>query len=544
MVSPDADRAVTPIIGGILLAGLVVFFLAVVQVNGVPTWNKQTEAQHSDTVLGDMQELQASLLAVAADNTQRATTVTLGTSYTNRPPLRNPSDPSGLIRTGDAALLSITGAVATGETRDYWDGTTHEFATTTIEYQPSYNYYDSDSLVTEAGVLYKQFEAGTVAHSEQQLIRGNRISLTLIDGSLSEAGESTTLVSVKPVSAPARAVTVKDSGTPITLTIPTNVPESKWRELLADELTPDGHIANITYQTGSPTNHLIVTLEQGVTYELRLSKVGVGTVDEQTQPHYVIRGDGRFVQSDSESRAKLVVQVRDRYDNPVSNAPVTFDADVGVFEDDQKTSLGRPATVRTDDEGNAIVWLNVTNSLGVHDVRVDINESVDYQSALPRETVDFKVVNTGGGGSGSNSAEAFVVLKSITPSDGGTGSEVNTYQSLTLNLENLGSTDLSVIGFQPRFLLASVSGTLTDGPTKVTKLSLGGETRTIDASENQQPVFFEASPLTLSTGTVNLKLTFDQRYQLKNQNDAFGVSITLYYEGGFSTSFTAWRFKQ
>lgn len=540
MAATDTDRAVTPIIGAILLAGILVFLLAIVQVSGVPAWNKQTEAEHSRTVLGDMQVLQSSLLAVAADGNQRVATVRLGTAYQDRPPLRNPPDPSGTIRTSESVDAAISNAVAAGETQDYWDGSQHDYSTQAIEYQSNYNYFDNDDLVIESGVLYKRFDSGVVTHSEQKLIRGNRITLLVINGSLSESGDSSRSLGVVPVSTPAQSVSLQDTGSAITIEIPTNLPESNWRELLADEETPNGYITNISYVVDSPANRLILTLEQNVTYDVRLAKVGLGSVDADTATHYVIRRADRFVTADSESRAKLAVEVRDRYDNPVSNANVTFDSDVGDFEDEQKTSHGRPATVQSDDDGIAVVWHNVSGSLGVHEVRVDINDTAEYTAATDRERLEFTIVNPGG--SGADSAEAFVLLNSVTPSDS-TG--MDTYESLTLSMENDGSTALSVIGFQTRFVLVSESGDLLDGPTAVSSITLDGDTKTVDASETQQPVFFESSPLTFPRGTTDLKLTFDSSYRLRmNQDDAVGVRFTIHYEGGFSTSFTVWEFEQ
>ena len=48
-------------------------------------------------------------------------------------------------------------------------------------------------------------------------------------------------LNIAPTSAPAEGVLVRDDGGPITLTVPTQLSETEWASILADELDPAGY---------------------------------------------------------------------------------------------------------------------------------------------------------------------------------------------------------------------------------------------------------------------------------------------------------------
>jgi hypothetical protein len=147
-----------------------------------------------------------------------------------------------------------------------------------------------------------------------------------------------------------------------------------------------------------------VSLEQGVTYELRMAKVGVGSATSEEGAEYVTAVQGDGVSIAEAGSQKLVVEVRDRFNNPVSN--VTVDASIV-----QSAGAGddvTPSSATTDSDGEATFTYEAPEDVtGTQAAKVNatFGGGGDEKS---RATLDVAVLDSdgsGGGGGGGGGAD-------------------------------------------------------------------------------------------------------------------------------------------
>ncbi|UPV74763.1 hypothetical protein M0R89_01510 [Halorussus limi] len=353
------ERGVTVQIGTVLLFAVLVILLSVYQASVVPQQNEQVEFTHNQRVQGQLQDLQDELHRTAATGSDGSTSIALGTQYPVRAFFVNPAPPSGTLRTTPPANLTLRNATASGETGDYWTGGAHNFSTRGLTYDPVYHVYQNPpTTIYDNGVLYNRFDDANRTLAGQQLVKGNTISLVALNGSLSESSSGTATVEMRAVSPATRTVTVGNETSNLSLVLPTRLPADEWERLLAAEMNrtagDDRYVRAVEEVSGRSAVRLVL---ENATYELELAKVGVGTDVTETRARYVtdVRGDDASVAENSEQ--KVVVEVRDRFNNPVSGATVNVTLDSGLSGDiaaqgqrgDQLTDL------TTDDEGRVTV---------------------------------------------------------------------------------------------------------------------------------------------------------------------------------------------
>lgn len=343
------DRAQSQVLGAALIFGFLVLLLGIYQVFGVPQQNEEVEFKHNQEVQGELQDLRGDIQA-ASVGVDGSESIKLGTQYPTRFIALNPPAPAGSLRTdgtdNPAVGITIENAEATDpETADFWDGTPQDFETGSIRYSPAYTRYDAaPDTAIENSVIYNDFDDGTVlAGSGQQLVDGRQISLVALDGDLSTTRSGTLTVDTEPISASTTSIGVANQGGTLTVTIATKLSGETWvDELLRDQIDhnggppPDGascndvdpggtpgndrFIKNCQFDSGpaGPYNELTLEFEDGVVYDLSLSKVGVGTGTTGTSAKYITdtQGDGTSVPQDG--RQKIVFDVRDAFNNPPS----------------------------------------------------------------------------------------------------------------------------------------------------------------------------------------------------------------------------------
>ncbi|WP_136716292.1 Ig-like domain-containing protein [Halorientalis salina] len=340
------DRAVSAVLGSVLMFGLAVLLVALVQLNAVPAANQQVEFEHNQRAQGDMQEFQEVLTRTAATGVEGTVKIEAGTGYPTRLFLFNPPRATGSLDLSESGTATLDNARAAGEAGDYLNGTERSFATKSVRYQPNYNEYrNAPTTVYENGVLYNRYESDqSLVQERGALVSGRRISVVALQGRLSTASAHSVSVGVTPVSGPARTVSVADDGTPITLTVPTELSVDDWEAILDDERTANGgYVADI--RPGPDEGTVTIELQQGVTYDLRLAALGLGSDFERTTaPQYLVDvGESRSTVPENTTQ-QFTVEVRDRYNNPVSDVAVTATASQGTVtpvETNRSDSDGR-----------------------------------------------------------------------------------------------------------------------------------------------------------------------------------------------------------
>jgi hypothetical protein len=334
------DRAVTVQIGAVLLFGVLIVSLSIYQATVVPSENKQVEYRHSQSVQGDLQELRSAVLRSAATGVSQSQRVTLGTTYPGRVLFVNPAPASGTIRTVGSEDIVIDNADAAEagdpEAGNYWNGDPRSYSTTSLAYRPDYREYDGAPTIRyENTVLADQFESGTtLPRSEQVLVDGRTLQIVTVTGDLSRSAAGSETVTVRPVSVAEDSIAVRnEAGESIEISFVTGMDPNIWRdELLADEIDPgapgddgdpDAYVADFAASSiDADTWAITLTLEQDVSYDLTMARVAVGSYSGSgTDAEYVTLVEEPTTLPEGGTGA-ITVEVRDRYNNPVSGVTV------------------------------------------------------------------------------------------------------------------------------------------------------------------------------------------------------------------------------
>lgn len=342
-------------VGFVLIFGVLVVSFALYQAFVVPNQNREVEFNHNQEVTAQLQDLRNALVSSVSRSATVAVAVGLGTTYPSRVATLNPPPPSGVLRTvgttdGDVTL-SVNNAVAQDtETEDYWNGSRWNASTGLVEYRPNYNEYrDAPRTVYDNTLLYNQFDGANLTVTGQAMVDGSRITLVVLNGSVQATRSDSYSVDVSPVSTSTGATLIEnETGENLTVSFPSRLPEGEWEDVLSGEMDgagPDDRYVTAVDGTRQSDGlyNITLTLEPG-TYQLRMAKVGVGSGATTEGPAYLTdeRGDGRTLQQGETT--DLLVTVRDRFTNPVSNVTVNATAEDGTVESEATTGDDGQAT--------------------------------------------------------------------------------------------------------------------------------------------------------------------------------------------------------
>jgi len=322
------NRAVTVQIGAVLMLGLLVLLLTINQAAIVPAQNQNVEFAHNDRVQSDLLDVRNGLIRAATSGNTQPNAVELGTSFPSRLVAINPAPASGsLAPSSVSGNATISGAVPVDRNaRAYWTNESHrmEYETMGFRYQPSYREYDTaPATIYENTVLYNEFADGqNRTLTGQSVIDGRTISLIALKDVPTRSSSSNVgmdLRAISPSSTQVRTIAVTPGEEPVTITLPTQLDDETWDELLADE----PYVDDVNVADGEVTISLAETRNgDEVTYNLRTSAVTASRSVERPEPAYVTVVDGANRSVPEDTTNTLTAEVRDRYNNPVSGAAV------------------------------------------------------------------------------------------------------------------------------------------------------------------------------------------------------------------------------
>ena len=421
MDSGTGDRGVSEVVGFILVFGMLVTAFTVYQGIVVPDQNRQAEFEHNQDVQGQLQNLRNAIVSTAATGSGQAVSVTLGASYPRRAIARNLGVSAGSLQTTDPGSIRIGNVRAlNAETADHVRGSVGPFPTKSITYTPVYSFYsEAPDTVYENSIAYNRFDAANLTITDQVVVDGRRITLIAINGSLSEAQQETVSVSTEAISTSSNRVAVTNASTgPINVTVPTTLSRSKWLDALEGERVGNGGYVVDVYDVPG-RDAVNVSLQAGITYELRMAKVGVGDATRNEKPVYVTDIAGKETSVPENGTQKLVVEVRDRFNNPVSNVSVeaSIEESAGASE-----YFETPVTMTTDSDGRADFVYAAPEDVDMTQ-RARIN--VSFGSTPPSETrtveFDVRVLDSdgSGGGTGGGGGDNGGDVEEINPADSG-----------------------------------------------------------------------------------------------------------------------------
>ncbi|WP_276260669.1 hypothetical protein [Haloglomus litoreum] len=286
------DRASTQVLGFALMFSVTMTTFAIYQADVVPHQNERIEFEHSQALESEMEALQQTMQETGRSGTTQSVTLATSPSYPARAVAVNPPEPRSRLSTSERMVdgVALSGFSASAAP-DYWDGSTRRFDTRLLSLEAEYRRAAEPTYRLEHGVLVKEFDNGELRLvSDGGLVSGNRIQLVLLSGEYRRQARQAK-VDIEPVSTSTRYTTVTATGSPATLTLPTNLPESAWDGYVADE----SKLTGLRYtDTGSGTPNE-VTLEfdstGSATYQLRITRLGVGDTATATPAYVSAAGD-------------------------------------------------------------------------------------------------------------------------------------------------------------------------------------------------------------------------------------------------------------
>lgn len=427
------------------------------QVAIVPQENAQVEYNHNQEVQADMVDLRGSMLESARSRQTTTTSVRLGTTYPARALFVNPPAPVGRLRTvgtndGSVNVTIRNASAVTGAdigVKSYWNGSERRFRTGAVVYEPNYNAFQSAPATgVDNAVTFNRQDGRTVPVTGQRLIDGEEINLLTFTGNLSESGAISAAVDVKAVSASDNIVTVNNSSG-ISITLSTQLSNETWNRLLSGQENVD-RVQQVA--SGETFNRIRIDLAGNVTYRLRLSKVGVGTVQEDNAntPEYVVTTEGDDVRVATGTEQAVGFELRDRLNNP-SEGTVNITM-TGPGEICGLTCISEgsgPMEVDTGTDGQVDLTYNANGGVGTPTVSATLNGGNTAQANLTVYNATNSVVAPSDDGKPSwfrdylkwdrtNITAASGVSNTSCPS------EVNDANAFCIEYTQSGNLDLSV----------------------------------------------------------------------------------------------------
>ncbi|WP_158228637.1 polymer-forming cytoskeletal protein [Halorubrum sp. C191] len=260
----DDNRAVSTVIGVVILFGFLILALSLYQVEVVPQQNAETEFQHSGEVRNDLVELRAGILQAGSIDQPQYQTVELGTTYSTRVFTINPPAPAGTIRTSEPYPITISNNSGTPEG-------TITIPTRFIEYQPGYNELDRSPTWYDASVLYldaRDGGGGIAVIEDQTLVNNGEVQITALQNEFRRSGTGRVTLELRP----AENVTSNIPEGDLTVTIPTRL---SGKEYWDDEFSEVGIYAGVNAGEDNPYPNGVYALEFENVNDINVNTVGI-----------------------------------------------------------------------------------------------------------------------------------------------------------------------------------------------------------------------------------------------------------------------------
>ncbi|WP_178918090.1 hypothetical protein [Natronomonas gomsonensis] len=267
------NRAVSEVLGAILLFGIVVLALGSYQAFVVPQQNAEIESNHDAQVSNEFAEIQPAISNAAASGRTRTTSVTLGTRYPVRAAALNPPTVSGQLSTGPSGDVVVENdgspvdACALDDSRE---------DNTVLRYKANYNELGgTGALVYENGITYRETDGNRpLVKNDQQLIDENTIRLfPLVSKEFSTASSGSESLQFYPGETGIQTFEVA-SGDQLNISFPSQLSDTEWERILEDaDATKSGNTITVTLTPSDDTE-----------YTVRCTPVGLGSSPKQNDP--------------------------------------------------------------------------------------------------------------------------------------------------------------------------------------------------------------------------------------------------------------------
>lgn len=332
------ERGVSEVIGAILVFGLLVALMAIIQTQAIPAANQEVEFNHNQEVQGDLVKFHQVASEVATRGTGESVSIKAGTGYPTRLLFFNPPRATGSISTSDNRTAELRNLEATdAEVADYLNGTTKDLGTRNLEYAVNYHEFQGAPVTRyEYGILYNEHENATIIKNPGSVVDDTDINLFFVAGNYTRTTGRAQSLDIRPVSAPARPITVTGQGNNnITLVLPTNLSIAKWKDLYENQ----GTVLGIS--DGPRPGTVRIDLDGSRRYTLRIAGLGLEQGVQKPKARYIVPADDGSTTVGAGDQAIVKYEVRDRYNNPVSGVDVDITLPNGTVVTEQTDGDGR-----------------------------------------------------------------------------------------------------------------------------------------------------------------------------------------------------------
>jgi hypothetical protein len=340
--------------------------------------------------------------------------VKLGTRFPGRTLFVNPPPAVGRIETGEPRNVTLNVSQAAfstdvpgerAETEEGWPtaaATDGNYTSRPLVYTPQYRSYDGgpENITLELSHAVATYPDGERLNLTQTplLVSGDRVTLFLLKGNLSETGVESVTLEPSAVS----AVSDRQRVSNFNVTVPTSLTANQFETVLTRGNTLDRGDVIVTENT----SRRAVDVRFPDEYALGVAAVSVGRHQEQRRASAVdfVSVEENVTQGES---ARVVVGVRDQYGNALPGATVT--ANASAFDG---------AVQQTDGTGRTAFEFNTSGESGTVAVNVTVNENIvsttgtgpfdqsTAENATANVTVE-KPSDGGGGGNGTSGSWPF-----------------------------------------------------------------------------------------------------------------------------------------
>ena len=164
------EKAVSEVIGAILILAIIVAFLAVQQVYSVPAWNKELEFAHFNSLYDDFLDMKRVIQETPVYDQPRTAVLHTSLDYPARMFLMNPPKPSATFTTRYDKQVLIT-----------YNGNVTENATScTVRLEEQYNYFPAPAFILEHGMIIG--DTGSVNYRiSPPLMNNNSMDVLLVN---------------------------------------------------------------------------------------------------------------------------------------------------------------------------------------------------------------------------------------------------------------------------------------------------------------------------------------------------------------------------
>ncbi|MEM2656930.1 MAG: hypothetical protein QXJ60_00385, partial [Archaeoglobaceae archaeon] len=175
-MKPMNSKAVSPLIGFILLMAIVMGLIGILQSTAVPQWNKAVEAKHLSELKYGVADVSEVISLSASTGNPAKVVLKAGVDYPNYYVLFSPPKASTTISTKDLGIRVDGDVSVGGERREF----RLENTTSAIIVEPNYFYSSRSKLIYEHSAVLRLEDSFVLKESDQISFSNNSISLYII----------------------------------------------------------------------------------------------------------------------------------------------------------------------------------------------------------------------------------------------------------------------------------------------------------------------------------------------------------------------------